>query len=356
MQPASATVDRATDLASSVILTMRQLGVAALPRNYEIFYEALSGSNHELSLEVVSLSNRPTQDQLDRVGRKYFASNHASGIVEHARETIAKELDEIASILRNERGQVEKYGRMLGQTAEGLNSRSLVSKDLLQKIVEVMSVATTSTIDHGKQVASALSDKSSELESVKSKLEEYKRLANTDPLTQIWNRRAFDREIAVIYNSNRGMLFKALILADIDRFKEINDRFGHPVGDKILQSIADIFRSSIREDMFVARTGGEEFALIVEGASEEATLEIADRIRLLIEQTPFVSTQTNTHYGSVTISMGVCMASEADGPEDLYAKCDRALYRSKVTGRNRVTRFSTLSERTGKAWMLYKKD
>ena len=356
MQPASATVDRATDLASSVILTMRQLGVAALPRNYEIFYEALSGSNHELSLEVVSLSKRPTQDQLDRVGRKYFASNHASGIVEHARETIAKELEEIASILRNERGQVEKYGRMLGQTAEGLSGRSLVSKDLLEKIVEVMSIATTSTIDHGKQVASVLSDKSSELESVKSKLEEYKRLANTDPLTQIWNRRAFDREIAVIYNSYRGMLFKALILADIDRFKEINDRFGHPVGDKILQSIADIFRSSTREDMFVARTGGEEFALIVEGASEEATLEIADRIRLLIEQTPFVSTQTNTHYGSVTISMGVCMASEADGPEDLYAKCDRALYRSKVTGRNRVTRFSTLSERTGKAWMLYKKD
>ena len=96
MQPASATVDRATDLASSVILTMRQLGVAALPRNYEIFYEALSGSNHELSLEVVSLSKRPTQDQLDRIGRKYFASNHTSGLVEHARETIAKELPEFA--------------------------------------------------------------------------------------------------------------------------------------------------------------------------------------------------------------------------------------------------------------------
>ncbi|MDO9306532.1 MAG: GGDEF domain-containing protein, partial [Mesorhizobium sp.] len=163
-------------------------------------------------------------------------------------------------------------------------------------------------------------------------------------------------EIAGIYNSNRGILFKALILADVDRFKDINDRFGHPVGDKVLQSIADIFRSSIRADMFVARTGGEEFALIVEGASEEATFGIADRIRLLIEQTPFVNTQTNTHYGSVTISMGVCMASEAEGPEDLYSKCDQALYRSKVTGRNRVTRFSTLPERAGKNWMLYKKD
>lgn len=355
MQPASAPADRATDLASSVLLTMRQLGIVALPRNYEIFYEALSGSNHELSLEVVSLSKRPTQDELDRIGRKYFASHHDSGIVEHARETIAKELEEIASILRNERSHVEKYGRMLDQTAEGLNGR-LVSKDLLQKIVEVMSVATTSTINHGREVASTLSDKSNELESVKSKLEEYKRLANTDPLTQLWNRRAFDREIAGIYNSNRGILFKALIIADIDRFKDINDRFGHPVGDRVLQSVSDILRSSVRADVFVARTGGEEFALVVDGASEEATFDIADRIRLLIEQTPFVNPQTKAAYGSVTISMGICMASEAEGPEDLYTKCDRALYRSKVTGRNRVTRFSALPERAGKNWMLYKKD
>ncbi|MDF0753076.1 GGDEF domain-containing protein, partial [Marinobacter sp. 71-i] len=78
------------------------------------------------------------------------------------------------------------------------------------------STATASTIDHGKQVASTLGDKTAELESVKSKLEEYKRLADTDPLTQVWNRRAFDAEIARIYNSNKGILFSALILADID--------------------------------------------------------------------------------------------------------------------------------------------
>ncbi len=330
---------------------MKQLGVAGLPRNYEIFYEALSGSNKELSLEVVSLSKYPSQDELDRIGRKYFAPNHATGIVENARKTIAHELEEIASILRSERNHVETYGRMLDQTAEGLNGR-FVSKEFLQKIVDVMSVATLSTIDHGREVATALSDKSNELESVKSKLEEYKRLANTDPLTRIWNRRAFDRELADIYTSNRGILFKALIVADIDRFKDINDRFGHPVGDRILQNVADIFRTSVRNDIFVARTGGEEFALIVDGVAEEATFGIADRIRVLIEQTAFVNGQP----GSVTISMGMCMASDADGPEDLYSKCDQALYRSKSAGRNRVTRYSTLADRAGKSWMLYRKD
>ena len=127
-----------------------------------------------------------------------------------------------------------------------------------------------------------LGDKSAELENVKSKLEEYKRLADTDPLTHIWNRRAFDRHISRIYNSRKSVMFNALILADIDRFKEINDRYGHPVGDKIIQIIADILQTNSRGDMFVARTGGEEFALIIEGGSVEATYDFADRMRALI--------------------------------------------------------------------------
>ncbi|MBZ9897199.1 MULTISPECIES: GGDEF domain-containing protein [unclassified Mesorhizobium] len=356
MQPAAAQSERSTDIASTVLATMRQLGVLGLPRNYEIFYEALSGSNRELSLAVVSLSGRPTQDDIDQIGRAFFAQNHGSGIVEHAREVIANELEDIASLLRSERSHIEKYGRILNETSSGLGRNSLLSPDVLQKIVNAMAVATHSTIDHGRQVASTLSDKTAELESVKSKLEEYKRLADTDPLTQIWNRRAFDKEITRIYNSNKGILFNALILADIDRFKDINDRYGHPVGDKILQIIADIFQTSIRADMFVARTGGEEFALIVEGASEDATYEIAERIRALIEQSPFTSSQTGMNYGTVTVSMGICMASEAEGPEDLYSKADRALYRSKVSGRNRVTRHSAMAGRAGKSWLLYKQD
>lgn len=356
MQPVAVLPERNSDLASTVVTTMRQLGVMGLPRNYEIFYEALSGSNPELSLAVVALSNRPTQDELDAIGHKFFAQNHGQGIVDQAREVLARELEDVASLLRTERSHMEKYGKVLHETSDGLASRTAISKELLHKIVGAISVATTSTIDQGKQFASTLAEKSAELESVKSKLEEYKHLADTDPLTHIWNRRAFDKQIATIYNSSKGILFNALILADIDCFKDINDRFGHPVGDKIIRTIADIFQSSAHAGMFVARTGGEEFALIVDGASEETTYQIAERIRTLIEQTPFTSSQTGASYGPVTVSMGICMASEADGPEDLYTKADRALYRSKVNGRNRVTRHSAMAGRAGKNWLLYKKD
>ena len=109
--------------------------------------------------------------------------------------------------------------------------------------------------------------------------------------------------------------------------------------------------------MFVARTGGEEFALIVEGGSVEATYAFADRLRAIIAATPFANSQARMNYGPITISMGICMASEADGPEDLYAKADRALYRSKVNGRNQVTLHTAQSERrSGKDWLLYKRD
>ena len=106
----------------------------------------------------------------------------------------------------------------------------------------------------------------------------------------------------------------------------------------------------------MARTGGEEFALIVEGASADATMAIAERIRQAIEEAQFGEGTNGARYGKVTLSMGICMASEADGPEDLYSKADRALYRSKVAGRNRVTHYSAQPEQSGKNWLLYKKD
>jgi diguanylate cyclase len=356
-QAAETAHERQPDIATSIALTMRQMGVSGLPRNYEIFYEALTGANPELSVELVSLGKRPKQQDLDRLGQKYFAQNHEPGIVDTVRDTVARQLDDITRILLTERNYLEKYGRILDQTAEGLNSRQAVTKDILQKIVSVMATATSSTIDSGRQAVSSLGDKSTELENVKSKLEEYKRLADTDPLTHIWNRRAFDRRIAKIYDSPKEVMFSALILADIDRFKDLNDRHGHPVGDKIIQIVAGILQSSSRDDMFVARTGGEEFALIVEGSSVESTMAFADHLRVTIGETPFTNTQTRVSYGPITISMGVCMASDADSPEDLYAKTDRALYRSKVGGRNRVTMHSTATaSRSGKDWLLYKRD
>jgi diguanylate cyclase len=343
------------DTATTVVLTMRQLGVVGLPRNYHLFYEAITAGNKDLTDALSALGSRPTQRQLDEVARGFLAEDDHAGVeVEHDR--ITNKLDEILGLLKKERSSMETYGKILGETSHGLNGRQTITRDFLDKIIHVTAAATRTSIENRNHIVSSIADRSSELQEVKSKLEEYKRLADTDALTQLQNRRAFDRAVADIYESSRGVAFSALILADVDRFKTVNDRFGHPVGDRILQIVAGIIRSSVKEDVLVARTGGEEFALILRGAGEDATYRIAEDIRQAIMDTPFVNVSNGTNYGPVTVSLGTCMATQAQGPSDLYVKADRALYASKSAGRNRATRFSSLADSGfAKSWMLYRK-
>jgi diguanylate cyclase len=356
-QPDARTTDTAAqrpDAATTVVLTMRQLGVVGLPRNYELFYDAITLGSRELTDALSSLGGRPTQKQLDEVARRYL--KHRNEFAVHdTHEKVAKKLDEIIALLRKERRSMETYGQILGETSEGLASRQALSRDFLEKIISVTATATKTSLENRDNTVLSINDKSGELQEVKLKLEEYKRLADTDPLTQLYNRRAFDRTLSAIYDGTECVNSSALMLIDIDRFKSINDRFGHPVGDRILQLVAGIVRSTVKESVFLARTGGEEFAVVTNGLSEDAVFQLAENIREAVMGAPFVNVTNGTNYGPVTVSLGICPAVQAQNPDDLYIKTDRALYASKAAGRNRSTRFATLSEGNFlKNWLLYR--
>lgn len=344
------------DIATKIAVAMRQMGVMGLPRNYEIFYEVCTGSNEALCADMRKLGQRPTQEQLDQIAKKYFAGSNGPSVIDDARDEVASKIEEVMSLLRKERSSLEKYGQILDKTSGGLQQQT-ISKEILIKIVSIMATATDSTIEQGRQIAASIVDKSAELDRVRSTLEEYKKLADTDALTQIWNRRAFDRALTRIYESEKTKMFGALFIIDVDRFKDVNDRHGHPIGDRILQLVARLISTNATERTFVARTGGEEFAVIVEGLSEEAIARMADTVRAAVEKAPFISTDHTVNYGPITISIGVCMAAEAVSADDLYSKADKALYASKMNGRNRVTRHSSLVQNVERRnWSIYRKD
>lgn len=353
MQSLQTEQEVAANTAFVVAETMQRMGVAGLPRNYEIFYEAQAGSDEALREALDALGARPSQEDLDRISRQFFTHSNQAGLVDNANDAIMAKIEEVTSLLNRERHALEKYGVILDQTSEGLTKQH-VNSELLKKIIHIMAIATDTTIAHGRQIEASIADTSAELAEVKEKLVEYKMLADTDALTHIWNRRAFDRQMGLIYANTKSVLFSALILADVDRFKDINDRHGHPVGDRVLQQIARVFKVSGTQNMFVARTGGEEFAIIVEGLSEDSTVQMAEDIRAIIERTPFIHPNSGGP-DNITVSMGVCMATEATGPEDLYEKADQALYVSKSTGRNQVTKYPVPGPRLRrKDWMLYR--
>jgi diguanylate cyclase (GGDEF)-like protein/PAS domain S-box-containing protein len=159
---------------------------------------------------------------------------------------------------------------------------------------------------------------------------ELQRLATRDSLTGLLNQRVFHErlqdEIARARRYNRPL---SIAILDLDHFKDVNDRYGHPVGDEVLRAAAKRLQALTRDGEHLARIGGEEFGWILPDANADGAYAAAERARHTITAIPF------PRIGSVTLSAGVCVLTDADDG-DLYKHADRALYAAKQQGRNRT--------------------
>jgi diguanylate cyclase (GGDEF)-like protein len=165
--------------------------------------------------------------------------------------------------------------------------------------------------------------------------EELQRLATTDDLTGLYNRRHF-LTLAEDERRRHDSMGQplALLILDIDLFKSINDRFGHTVGDAVICRVADICREEISAHDILARIGGEEFVLLLPNTTGQQAFALAERVRLRLATAPLVVDGADTW---VTVSIGISEAgvrSECVG--ELMKRADQALYRAKHEGRNRV--------------------
>jgi len=154
----------------------------------------------------------------------------------------------------------------------------------------------------------------------------------TDELTQLRNRRAFDRELVVRFEAALRYARPLSVAAiDLDHFKRINDTFGHQTGDAVLQGVASILTASTRVTDFAARTGGEELSVILPETALFEAIHFGEKIRASIAAAP-----TSGH--AVTVSVGVASLphSKFASPSELLYAADQALYRAKFAGRNRV--------------------
>jgi diguanylate cyclase (GGDEF)-like protein len=162
-----------------------------------------------------------------------------------------------------------------------------------------------------------------------------RRLASTDELTQLANRRHFDEALrAEVIRAERFGDPVAVVVADLDNFKEINDRHGHDVGDLVLQTFADVIRASVRDVDLPARYGGEEFMVLLPGTDAEGGRQLAERLRAALEDLEVATGGGVTV--RVTSSFGVAGFPEESSAAALLRAGDRALYRAKAAGKNAV--------------------
>ena len=181
---------------------------------------------------------------------------------------------------------------------------------------------------------SDLQEKINALEKVKAETEEFRFKATHDSLTGMWNRAAiFDVLKRELLRAQREGTFVGVLLADIDHFKKINDVYGHLTGDAVLREVAQRINAAVRTYDSVGRYGGEEFLVVLSGVEEEP-VKHAERIRVLVSETP-----VDTREGAipVTLSLGASISGpELQEIEELIRVADAALYRAKRGGRNRV--------------------
>jgi len=271
--------------------------------------------------------------------RRYFAAHRAhereyvSSSVTNLREAVHAFARCLTRTVGEDRSADARVGAQLGQlvAAFGANDADVIRREA-EGVVQVV----TDVMDQRKKLQQEqLQVLSEKIQKLKAELHEARESAALDPLTQLHNRSSLDSQLERV--ADLSFLMSAtpcLLMIDVDHFKSVNDRFGHPIGDEVIRRVADtLVRNFLRREDFVARYGGEEFVVVVPDSSAHAVRQRAERVRQAIAEIGF--SKGNEHF-SVTASVGVAVLGPGDTGKTWLARADAALYEAKSAGRNRV--------------------
>jgi diguanylate cyclase len=238
---------------------------------------------------------------------------------------------------------VRRLGHLVGRASHDLGQHraeiAQVNRQLAQlgpadgtPLAEVVLDAIAQVADSNVRLQHRLAAAEEKLQHQAQQIHSQISEARTDSLTELPNRRAFrdelDRQIA-LWQQRRTPF--ALLMVDADRFKGLNDRYGHPAGDLVLRSLGETLRGAVRQMDVVARVGGEEFAVILPGATAGEALRAAEAARSAVDAARFRFERCDLH---ATVSVGAAVVLPGDSPLALIKRADEALYASKRAGRN----------------------
>lgn len=327
------------ELLRMIIPLMSRHDAAYHPVSYAVWYEYTGGRNPSLRQELDGLLSQGTimdDDSVHGLFDRHIAERDRK-LSERLRQDLKRVLQDVtqsAAQLDAEAGEysisLERYGDHLRRQpdAESLS-------DLVDSLLHDTGHMRSSVGNLREQLKSS----SQEVEQLREALARAQAEALLDPLTGLLNRRGFEQAVTPLINGIDGdqPVDAAILMIDIDHFKQVNDTHGHLFGDKVIRTIAQVLRKSVGTEATVARLGGEEFAVLLPAVKVDDALAIADRVRLMVQNGTIRRVDTNETIGNITVSLGVSGLSSGDSLEQVIHRADQALYASKRNGRNRVT-------------------
>jgi diguanylate cyclase len=330
---------RSAELLRLALAQMGRHEAAFNPVTFTLWYEHVAGINPRLSHALESLSSEAVRIDDDAVLRLY--KQHVSPPDEEAMSNIGAEMQRVMHSMAQTATQTGLQAGSYGEQLHGL-SRTLAAQRieaLTPQLTEVL--AGTAEMQAAVQaLQQRVAVGQSEIDRLRDDLVRARNEALLDALTGVLNRKGFDRRLEqLLAGSAAEASSHCLVMLDIDHFKKVNDTHGHLFGDRVIQAVGEILRSSVTDsEHAAARYGGEEFAILLPKTSLERSAELAEEVRLRTKAMKIRDRRTQDVVLTVTISGGVAAMQPGDDAAALVQRADAALYQSKKAGRDRVTR------------------
>lgn len=331
-------IERTYGFADLAMGQVRGRRLAAMPKNYEIWYSYASGYHTDLSdaLNTILADNHGiTQEQLDTIYEAHLSPNRMTDKIDVVGNRVMDEIEQVMSMIDAAAGQASAYGSDLAGASARLAAAS--STDAVRGIIEALVRSTREIEANNKALEQRLKTSRTEIRQLQENLDAVRTESLTDPLTALGNRKYYDQAIskAVAHAKKCGTPL-SLLISDIDHFKKFNDTFGHLTGDQVLRLVAHAVKQNVKGQDFACRYGGEEFAIILPDTTLRAAVTIAEHIRRAVMTKELIKRSTSENLGRITISLGVATFHPGDTAFTLYDRADRCLYAAKRNGRNRV--------------------
>lgn len=324
-----------TDLFSRIGGFLRAHRLDPTPVNYDLAYHYLSGHDPALVASVEQAIARDgvlrpdIAEELAEAASNKVSSELLEKLINQAHQSVTL----AAALVGQSRTDANAFGSALDKGHAALQAGGEPAGRALELMVELTRTMINKTQDAERRLA----EMGDRMESLQGDLAEAQAVAETDPLTGLANRRAFQSRLArAMAQALQEGTPLSVAFCDIDFFKKINDNHGHDTGDRILKMVAEALVEGLGEDAYVGRFGGEEFLVLFDGIMARRAAMRVDEVRDELSGRHLVSKTTGEPLGAVTFSAGIAQLGEGDDEGGMLKRADEALYAAKNGGRNRV--------------------
>lgn len=306
------------------------------PVTYLLWYEYARGVNESFNRELNQIIDKKevTNDEMTRLFRKYFADRPYL-LAEKKTMEFQKILSEITRHLGTSGEQINRQGSAMEEWAAQLTRET--SPEKISSIADRIVSETKALAASNKELAGRFDSTTSEIEKLRQELEGVKQIAKTDTLTRLLNRRGFDEAWeAVAKQPGFNDTSLSLVMLDIDHFKNVNDTFGHLIGDNVLKMLGKLIKEQIKGRDVAARFGGEEFLILLPETEIEDAYILSEQIRNSLMRMNWKTKKSGQTIGKITVSLGIAIYRDGETVDDCIKRADDALYHAKKTGRNKT--------------------